>query len=137
MSTSFTHAGVLNYTAPGGAAGGESPATSVTAPNDSQEVGTVEIPAATGAAVAFVCPFGGIAVNARGFKIVNRTSNQQPIGIRLNGSSSDQFSLAPGGVFEWANPVNPSATLVTAVSFSTTAVQGATPGYVDYYAFGT
>ena len=136
MTTSATIVDQVTYTAPGGAVNGESPQTSVTVPYNSLEVGTIEIPAATVTATSFPTPLGGIATNCRGYKIVNRSTNPNPISVIIN-SSATGIQVAPGGCFTLGNPADPSGDLITAASFVTVGAQGASPGYIDYYAFGT
>jgi len=131
----------VTYTAPGGPTNGQSPQTSVSANYDGMDVGTLEIPAATASGTVIPVPFGSIAVDARVIKVVNRATSASPgntnsIGIRLNASSADIFDLAPGGEFTIANPIDPTTGL-TSASIHTTALQGATPAYVDFYVFGT
>lgn len=123
----------LTYTPGGG--GSLTQSFGVNVPYTAVSSGTIDIPGATAAATAFLIPFGGVNVDARGLMIKNNTDLD--VGIRFNTSMTDSYHLAPGGVLmHWAPAAAAApASALKGASIATTALT-VNAGTIDYIVLG-
>lgn len=94
--------------------------------------GAIDVPAATVAATVFPVPFGSVS-KPLFFAVKNLMSSD--IGIRFNGSSDNNFKLAPGGFVVLAMPAATDDESLTQCSIVTTDVPDALE-VIQWWCFG-
>jgi hypothetical protein len=94
--------------------------------------GSIDIPTGTIVGTTFDIPMAALSA-AKTVIIKNMMSTE--IGIRINGSITNNFNLPPGGMFAVAGATAPLAVPLTAVTIVTTADPTVTER-VHYFAFG-
>lgn len=107
-------------------------AINLSAQYNAQNVGELDIPGATAAATPFTIPFGSVQ-SAKFFMIKNNLSFD--IGIKLNGASSVEYQIAPGGLVLISQPQGPNAVPLATAIVVTTAIQGSTET-ISFWIFG-
>lgn len=100
---------------------------------NAQNVGRIDVPAGTVAPTTFAIPFTSVA-SAKVVIILNQMSTE--IGVRLNGTGADNFTLGAGQAFAVIGPVAGTTTPITAVSVLTTSDPAPNTEYVSYWIFG-
>jgi len=97
-----------------------------------QNVGQIDVPQATAPADIIAIPFGTI-VHCLFFIIKNGMSSD--IGVRLNGSATDNFHIPSGGTVAILSPQAPMITPLSSASIVTTATPGTTE-IVSFWLYG-
>jgi hypothetical protein len=100
---------------------------------DAQNIGTVKIPSTMTPPTTYSIPFGLVG-SAMMVIIENKMSAS--IGIKLNGSQTVNFDLAPSAVFMMSGSTVSSGVPLTAASF-TVAAAPSTTEYCNYFVFGS
>ena len=127
----------LRYTNPSGfqvSLPSDNSQMSVDAAYQAQNVGSLDVPDASGSGVSYTIPFGSIGSEARGVFVQNNTG--QPLEVYYAGAMTASYTVAPGGVIIpcWSPGGNGSAPLLQMVLKTTTTQVGA--GKIDYGTFG-
>lgn len=112
------------WTPPNAAVNSGNASLAVQGTYNAQQVGQIDVQTSATPGDTFNVQFGSIAA-AKLVIIKNMMSSD--IGIRINGSVTDNFKLASGGEFVYAAPAAPSssplASLVVAITAAPTAVE--------------
>lgn len=122
----------MSYPAPGGGGAAQSKTFQKSCPFQGESIGIIDVPALEAMTTTHAIPFGSIA-KATLVVIQNRTG--QDLSLKINGSLALQ-DVPDGGVAVFGHEALGTAADLTDVSLITTAAQGATPGYIDYFVFG-
>lgn len=130
---------LLSYTGPNGDVVSPSP-ISVTAPFNSETVGTIDVPDATAGSTVLVVPFGAIATECTGALIVNNTANGVnpgvDLGVKINGAAAVSHRIPPGGTLLIAAPAKAAAgPSLTGITLTTEAGQVG-DGNIAFWLFG-
>jgi len=132
MATTATANLSLTYSPPSGPANSATATFSAAATSNAQNVGVIDIPAATAPSTVFAIPFGSVA-SAKVLMIINKTNDE--IGIRLNGLPADIFRISAGGFFAVNMPTDPAADPISSASITiinaTVSLQS-----VNFFVFG-
>lgn len=99
---------------------------------EAQNIGTVKIPTTMTPPTTYDIPFGLVG-SALMILIENQMSIS--IGLKLNGSVTVNFDLAPGAVFLMSGATASAGVPLTEVSF-TVATAPTTTSHVNYFVFG-
>ena len=95
-------------------------------------VGTIDVPPGTVVGTVFSVPFGHIDSLK---VIVIRNDMSSDIGVRINGSVTDNFEIAAGGELHYMAPTAPATTPITSLSVVTTLDPAQTES-IYFWAFG-
>ena len=132
MATTFSCTIGLLYTPPSAQANSGNATLQIQGSASGQNVGQVDIAAATAPATVIPIPFGALA-SAKLFLIKNMMSSE--IGVRINGHVTNDFNVPVGGVVMYAAPSAPSLVPFTLASIVTTGTPSVTES-VLYWTFG-
>lgn len=132
MANQFSVSGTIVYTPPLAAPNSGAASLSTQGVYNAQNVGSVDVPAGTTTATSFSVPFGSVGAAS---VVIVRNQMSTPINVRLNGSGTDTFELAPGAMFRYESPTTPATTPITAVECITTAEPTAIEN-IFYWIFG-
>jgi len=122
----------ISWTPPGAPVNSGNVVTSLTTSSNSQNVGRIDVKASDGLRTEFAVPFGSIEAVKMLF-LKNSTSVE--MGLRINGSPSDIFSIPPGGLFFNGSNSATIDTPIYSISLYNLDVTGSTEN-IDYYLFG-
>ncbi len=118
MPTNVTVNASVQWTPPSAPANSGNATFNVVAPCNAQNVGQIDVQTTDAPNTSFAIPFGSVAA-AKILIIKNMLSAE--IAVRLNGSGSDNFRIAAGGVLMYSAPIAPGSTPLSSVTVLTTA----------------
>lgn len=113
------------------------PRKTIAALYSSYEEGIVAVPALAAIAASYDLAFGGTIVKATMLRIDN-VSAKGPIGIKLNGAATADYSIDVGGMLLIGGPAGvavPGDVPVTSATVVLTVAQ-VTAGEIQYWVFG-
>ena len=122
----------IQYTPPSAPVNSGQSTFSVTAIHSAQNVGQIDVNSTDIPTTVFVIPFGSVAA-AKVAIVKNLMSSD--VGIRINGSVTDNFRLAAGGELAYACQTAPNSSPLASISVVTTASPGSTEN-ISYWIMG-
>jgi len=122
----------VQWTPPSAPANSGSSSTVVTASYNAQNVGTIDVPSATGPATAFTIPFGNVN---KAKVIVIKSKMTKEIELAINGAPASTFNIPPQGVVVLASSTEPLADEWASAIVTTTDTNTAVE-FVEYAIFG-
>lgn len=128
----FTTSLGIQWTPPAAADNSGNSTLSTAGTEQAQSVGTIDVPNGTVVGSVLPIPFGSVGA-AKVCVVENKMSTE--VGVRLNGSLSDEFTLGPGQRFAVSGPVAGSTLPLTQVELTTTADPTQTEK-INYWIFG-
>lgn len=106
---------------------------SIQCPYLDQTVGTIDVPALTAMSTVYSIPFGGVTV-AGLIMITNKTSVK--LSVKVNSGSSATTEIPVGATYVAQMMTASGTPLVTAITVTLSAAQGASAGLVEYKVLG-
>lgn len=128
----FTTSQGIQWTPPSAAVNSGNSTLSTSGTENAQSVGRIDIPPATVTMTVFPIPFGSVGA-AKVCVIQNLMSTE--IGLRINGSVTDNLTLGPGQRFSVDGPVAGATTPLISVDIVTTA-DPANTEFVNFWVLG-
>lgn len=125
----------ITYTPPAAAQNSGQAVLNTTASYQAQSVGTMDIPTTITPATVIPVPFNSIDVGAQVCVVRNSTLN--PIGIRINGSVTNNFQLEAGGTWSYVAAAIPTVAPLTEVDIEIITAPVSATQYVNYWVFGS
>lgn len=122
----------IQWTPPGAAANSGNSTLTTQGTENAQSVGKLDIPPGTAVSTVVPIPFG--QVDAAKVCVVQNLMSSE-VGVRLNGSIADNFTLGPGQRFSIDGPTAGSTTPLISVDVVTT-VDPAVTEFINYWVFG-
>ncbi len=122
----------LQYTPPSAPSNSGNVAFTIAPSSNSQNVGQIDVNPADTAGTTFSIPFGSVSIPKL---IILKNLTSVEIGLRINGSLTNNFRMAPGGIFIDGASVavgsEPISSLEIVIITATIQVE-----YFQYFVFG-
>jgi len=100
---------------------------------DAQNVGTIDVPTTMTPPTTYDIPFGSVASASM---VLVKNNMTAAVGLKINGSVTVNFDLAPGAIFMMAGPTASAGVPLISVSATVTAAPTATE-QLSYFVFGS
>ena len=109
----------LQYTPPGSTVNSGVASLAAAGTYNAGQSGTIDVPTTAQVGDAFPVPFGSVSA---GKLVVIRNNLSAELSVKLNGSSTVNFNIPPGGEFVYVAPTAPGANPMISASLILTAV---------------